>query len=306
VKISAVYDQGSSRFREDGLVLTKNVFGVLDGLSAPYSTNHPLKLFNGLSMGEMVVRLVEKFFAEFSEIDMPKKLVEKIMAVNEMILEEEEMILGTNISIGELPGATFAFAQVEEEYITIVQGGDCMAVIELRNGDIVVTPNQVRGHDQEMNSKIEEVQRKVAWDLFKLPLEQVPEDKRSQVRSRMWDVIRDVLVKARSEDINNPNSPRGYALLNGQPQLRKMMWEMVFPRKEVRNILLFSDGIVPWSIMKSRDDNDIGREVLTEFKSKGLAGLLISARYTEEKSAAVNYTNQAEATAIALCLDEDI
>jgi hypothetical protein len=301
--------------------LTKNIFGVLDGVSAPYSPNHPpKKFFNGLSGGEMIVRLVEEFFSgaailgKYGAIDMPsniskessrERLLEEIVAVNQLILEETEMALGTDINAGELPGATFAFAQVEK-YITVVQGGDCMAVIELRNGDIVVTPNQVRGHDQEMNSKIEEVQRKVAWDLFKLPLEQVPEDKRSQVRSRMWDVMRDVLVKARNEDINNPNSPRGYALLNGQPQLRKMMWKRVFPAREVKNILLFSDGIVPWSIMAKEDDNEIGQEILKEFKIKGLAGLLISARHTEEKSASVNYTNQAEATAIALCLDEDI
>jgi hypothetical protein len=317
VKISVIYDQGSSHFREDGFVLTKNIFGVLDGVSAPYSPNHPpKKFFNGLSGGEMIVRLVEEFFSgtailgKYGAIDMPsniskERLLEEIVAVNQLILEETEIALGTDISIGELPGATFAFAQVEK-YITVVQGGDCMAVIELRSGDIVVTPNQVRGHDQEMNSKIEQIQRKIACDLFKLPLEEIPEDKRSQVRNRMWDIMYEVLVKARNEDVNNPKSPRGYALLNGQPQLRKMMWKRVFPAREVKNILLFSGGIVPWSIMAKKDDNEIGQEVLKEFKSKGLAGLLISARHTEEKNASVNYTNQAEATAIALCLDEDI
>ena len=63
MKISYLYDQGSALFREDGLIVSYPFFGVLDGVSAPFSSKYPMQKFGGLSGGEFVARAVERFFS---------------------------------------------------------------------------------------------------------------------------------------------------------------------------------------------------------------------------------------------------
>jgi hypothetical protein len=175
-----------------------------------------------------------------------------------------------------------------------------MAVVELKSGKLVVSPNQVRAHDTEMNAHIERIQREVAQEMFGLALEDVPQEKRGQVRNEMWDRFYPILLEARRKNVNRLESPQGYGLLNSQHELLDLMWKRTFRHDEVATLLLFSDGIVPWSVMKSTDDEEIGRIVLAEFKRRGLAGLLLSARGIEEQTVGTSYINQAEATAIAL------
>ena len=206
---------------------------------------------------------------------------------------------------GLLAGATFAFARMttDRNEIKLAQAGDCMVVVELKNGDVIVSPNQVRAHDQEMHAHIERIQCEVAQEMFGLALEDVPEKKHAQVRNEMWDRFYPILIDARRRNINCHGSPNGYGLLNSQFAILEnwweLMWKRTFPCDEIATLLLFSDGMVPWSIMELGDD-EVGRSVLAEFKLRGLAGLLLSTRSIEKQVAATSYTNQAEATAVAL------
>lgn len=60
MKVSCIYDQGSAPYREDWLFLCDPFFGVLDGVSAPYSKKYSPRMFNGMSGGEMASRVIEK------------------------------------------------------------------------------------------------------------------------------------------------------------------------------------------------------------------------------------------------------
>lgn len=161
-------------------------------------------------------------------------------------------------------------------------------------------PNQVRAHDAEMQAEIERIQREVAQEMFDLTLEDAPTQEREQIRAEMWNRFYPTLMAARRRNVNCRESPQGYGILNGQPELLDLMWERTFRHDEIGTLLLFSDGMVPWTVIKSTDDIEIGRIVLAEFKRRGLAGLLLSARGIEEQTVATSYTNQAEATAVAL------
>lgn len=143
-KHSAIYDQGSSSYREDGLIFAEQISGVLDGVSAPFSPQHPIRLFKGLSGGEMVSRYCELTAYECRTIfykDLPlrqflESLVLRIaVRLNAAGLTSDDLKDG-----GALPGATFALARLFDEKIEVVQAGDCVAVIELRNSEIVVSP----------------------------------------------------------------------------------------------------------------------------------------------------------------------
>ena len=309
MKASFIYDQGTSPRREDGFIVGDGIFGVLDGVTMPHSPKYPATMFQGLSGGEMVVRTCERLFSPTFFLRVGTKVDDAlrtaVLTINEEVGRTQ---WGFDLPLndaGKLAGATFAFAHLTPNYIDIVQAGVCMVIVEFTDDmhkDILVSPNQVRAHDTAMNAEIERIQREVAQELLGLELEEVPDDRRKQVRDEMWDRFYSTLVDARRRDANQLESPQGYGVLNGQLELQDMLWVQRFPREEVTTLLLFSDGIVPWSVMKRATDIEVGRTILEGFQNYGLHGVLTQSRRTEESFAKISYENQPEATAIALVL----
>ncbi len=280
----------------------QRTFGVLDGVSMPYSPQHPPKMFDGLSGGEMVARHCEfECKVQSGHIDPSlREVIGNASLSLALRLNEAGLALCDLEDAGSLPGAAFAIARLFEDKIEIVQARDCMVIVEFKNGEIIVSPNKARANDTEMHAHIERLQREIAQETFNLVLEEVPEDKRAQVRGEMWNRLYHILIAACRRDVNRRESPSGYGILNGQLELLDLLWEHTFPRDEVATLLLLSDGMIPWTVMRSTNDTEIGRTVLAEFKRRGLAGLLLSARGTEKQTVATSYTDQAEATAVAL------
>jgi serine/threonine protein phosphatase PrpC len=301
MKVEIISEQGSALRREDGLVAVKGLYAVLDGISFPYSPSHPPLLFQGMSSGELVVRLVEKFLMRFHfplpEEDSPEIILSK-RKLKECILHINHRLKKIISPFGELAGATFAITKIDQGNVEVVQTGDCMAVIELKDGEIIFSPNQVREHDKEMHEEIERLQREIAKKLFNLPLEKVPRTKMGRIRLEMWDRFYDKFYQARKERVNNPDNPLGFGLLNGQKKLAKMIWEKSLEEKEIKTILMFSDGLMPFNFIKSLTDEEIAKKFLSEFKKRGLIGLVLSAREEERKT--YSYSDKAEITAIAI------
>jgi hypothetical protein len=73
-----------------------------------------------------------------------------------------------------------------------------------------------------------------------------------------------------------------------------------FNRNELKAILLFSDGMVPWEKMRGMDDKEIAQSVWCDFRKGGLPYLLQVARGIEKHVEVVNYTDSAEATGLAI------
>jgi len=296
LKVSTIYDQGSAPHREDGLIVVgSRVFGVLDGTSAPYAPKSPPRMFDGMSGGEMVARTCERFAHIHTTSPDLRNLV---LDINKVV-GKVQRDAGVLDDAGELAGAVLAFAWVDDKSVNIVQAGNCLAIVELKGDTILVTPNQAKRHEEEMRAQIKRLQREVARELFGLTLEKVPEEHRDTVRSEMWNRFYQPLRNARRRDANNPASPQGYGILNGQDALVHLLQEWALPLEEVSTLLLVTDGMMPKSVETSSGE-EACRTLLAEFKLGGLAGLLLSARAAEKQIAATNYIKQAEATAIAL------
>jgi len=312
MKVSYLYDQGSAQYREDGLFIAGPLFGVLDGVSAPFSPKHrPKKFLGGLSGGEMIVRVVETFvstvtLSHYGEIlclapmALPEQpLVKEISAANAAVRQAQKSN-GVDVDdVGGLAGATFAITKVGNE-VEIIQGGDCFALWETKKGDVTITKNQVRRHDTEMNDTILRLQREVASELYSINLEEATVEQRNKIRGKMWTRFCPILKAARQEDVNNPKSSRCYALLNGQPEVTRVWFYRTLPRKNLRTLILFTDGMVPWQAIKGMSDEEIAGRVLADYREGGLPHLLRVARGIEKRVEAVNYTDSAEATAISI------
>lgn len=290
MKVSALYDQGSSKYREDGMIVGTTLFGVLDGVSEPYGPKYPLQLVNGYSSGEVIVREAERsMMLGEGEMNLKQNLANTIRRV-------------ARLDFSIMSGATFAFANINDGKLEIAQGGDCFVVLLMKDGAVFVTKNQVRAHDVKMNGEIERLMVEIAKERGFDSLESVPDEKTTnEIRGEMWNRFCLTLRKERVKDMNRPeSSDAAYGLLNGDNNLLRTAVFKNFEISEVSVVLLFSDGMIPWNLMKSSNDQKIGEGALRLFQRSGLAGLLSSARGEEGKNLKSSYTNFAEATAIAI------
>ncbi len=296
MKISYIYDQGSSKYREDGAIVSPPFFGVLDGVSAPYSSAHPPKIFNGMSGGEMVSRVVERQFARMPPFfSSPRAVLEANKAV-----WRKQRRRGASQDGGELAGASFAIAKVAGDWVEIIQGCDAFALWVMKDGSIGMTETQNTVSEAFLNNKVVELMREVA-DERGLDLEAVNDATRNEIRAEMWDRFYPFLVETRAGYVNNPSLRDSYALLDGQPELEMKCFNLNLPRNEVRTLLLFTDGMVPWwGGLEGLSTKEVARQVYETYKQGGLVKLLLRARGIEETARATSYTDAAEATAIAI------
>lgn len=296
MRISTIYNQGSSFRREDGhRVISDSIFFVLDGVSEPYSPRSPQRLISDLSGGELVSRLAEDWTG-WDKADYLPVLAGKL---NEHIKKCLSNV-GFVHTPGKLPGATFAFAKTDTEVVEILQAGDCFALWETVAGKIHITKNQVRLHDLKMNETILRLQREISLELFCIELEKTTNMQHERIRTEMWDRFCPILEEARETNTNNPDNPKGYGLLNGQPELKRMWFRTTLPLKSVKTLLLFSDGMVPWNLMKDKTDKEVAQIVIDTYQRGGLAKMLLWARGLEEQIKGVNYIDNAEATGISI------
>lgn len=317
MKVSHLYDQGSASDREDGMFVSNSHFAVLDGVSAPYGPKYPMRKFDGMSGGEMVARVVEQFFgtvmlSRYGEtlglpsIILPEQSLEGELGAANLAVREAQYNAGVDVEdAGELAGAAFAIARIGEETVEIAQVGDCFALWVNYDGKPRITQNQVREHDTAMNDEILRLQREVAKEYFGIALEEAAPEERQRIRGETWNRFCPFLKEARRRDTNNIASPCCYGLMDGQPEFSDMMVAFELPRRELRALLLFSDGMVPWEAMKGMTDGEVAERVYASYKEGGLAYLLRIARGIECRVANVNYMDNAEATAIALDFSDE-
>ncbi len=315
MKVNKIYDHGSSPYWEDGLVIAPPRYAVFDGVSAPFSPDTPIKLFGGingikgLSGGEMTARLIEGVFRAARSF--PEATIERVFLAASAAVGGFQVEAGIPLDdAGKLAGATFAGVKVDETVGRVygLQGGDVFALIAYRNGRIFLTQNQVQGHDTVMNAMINDFKRKIAEE-HRTTLEKAKDDKAlwDSIIGEMWNRFRLPLERARREDVNNQNGPRGgYALLNGQGTVKRLWVSFSLPRESVETIILFSDGLVPWEgVLKKHSGDQIASWIYENFKlggreEEGLRYLLNIARGIEKDTFVEGYTTNAEATAIAL------
>ncbi len=292
-----IYDPGSSKQWEDGMILSPPFFGVLDGVSAPYSPSNPPKMFNrGASGGEFASRLIERQFARLPHLFSVRRAV---LEANRALWRRQSK-RGATPHGGELAGASFAIAKIAGDWVEIVQGCDAFALWVTRDGRVEMTGAQNKISETSLNDKVVELMHEVA-DERGLDLETVDDAARNEIRAEMFDRFYPTLVETRREYVNNPTLRDGYGLLNGQPELEMKWFNINLPRSEVRSLLFFTDGMVPWwGSLEGLTSEEIARQVYATYRAAGLAGLLARARGIEEATRATSYMDAAEATAIAI------
>lgn len=284
-RIEALYSQGTAEHGEDGFIVNPPFFGVVDGFSAPYHYKMEQTLFGDLTGGEMVR---ETILGEFYQGVSGVSLEEQILKANEMI----GFVQGSRgIPLDRsdlLAAACFVFIEVGKEKVKIIQGGDCLAVWFYASGEIGATKNQVY-HPVSENLGI-------IAKIFAELKEENPDASKEMSRKEMWVRFHPILSAQRLRDINNLRIGTGYAVLNGQPAVRKCWQQLEIPTKGLELMFLFSDGLVPYS--ETASPMGLAERLIVDYKRWGLKSILDEKRRTED----LHITHD-EATAVAIIFE---
>lgn len=287
--VSFCFDMGSSKYKEDGYFITDKYFGVFDGMSAAYSPSHPPILYNGLSGGEYLSRMIEENVLYNSCMDLtPLALLKRI----NLLIRSSILVSGVNLEeSGEIPGATFAIANVNDDMVNIAQAGDCTAFVVNKDGSFFLSENQIYMHDVSANNELQRIMCQVAKEIG---------GEREKILGESWDRYYDFFYAKRKEDTNNKKSLNGFGLLNGQNGLFDFLVEKQFNVDDIKFLMLFTDGVTPWDMVKSMSREEIASRMMQLYKEGGAHKIVQSARNFESVNKNSSYVDYAEATIIVL------
>lgn len=258
---------------EDGLLYCFPLFAVADGVSGVYYPGGKRETpqdFDGLTGGQKAVELLFQAL----NYDLHEPLEGRIRCANHLIGTEN---LRRGILLKEpenLASTVFVAAEEREGMVEIVQMGDCMAVWEDTTGDIGFTENLCFEEDTQRRERIAQLMKKHQSD-----------------REEMWREFGPWLVESRRGTTNEV-----YGVLNGQSKANNFIRTIQIPTPSL--LILFTDGLVNYDL--TGKPKELAYTVLSQYKEKGLNGILESTRGEEEKKKAESHVDHEEASAIAV------
>ena len=277
IRVETLYNQGSASIPEDGFIVTPPYFCVADGVSAPNDqVENPHLIYRGrLTGGQMAVKQIQ---TAFSSADPEDSLRNILVSANRKIMAEHLFCQGILPRETEKMGAaTFVAAKLEKGSVSVIQGGDCFAILKTKYEGLRVTRNQVFSHELILKERIRDLRQKYQDD------------------KQVWYGLRPLMIELRKAHANQLVRD-GYAVLNGQSDVAKCWNAFRMPASNLQYMLLFSDGFVPFE--KTEKEMILGDWVTNLYEKGGLARVLQETR-TEAKSAREN-PYFAEATALAV------
>lgn len=177
-----------------------------------------------------------------------------------------------------LPSATFAIASVDDQKIEIVQGGDTLAVWQMKDGTIGGTPNLIFDYEERQTFMIAELMIKHKGN-----------------RQKMWEEFRPHLIEDRRKNIN---AIKGFSIINGQPWFKDFLQEFTIPIETIKLLIIFSDGLVPFEW--TRNPIVMSKRIIDLYQKGGLDLILETTRKIAEKNKDSSHEDYPEATAISL------
>lgn len=273
-KIEMIYSPGTTRNLEDGHFINSPFFGVVDGYSAPYSDERPPVLFGGLTGGQMVKSVIlDAFNSGSADLSLERVAFE----ANGQIGRQQGYIAQIPLNQADrLAGASFLFAKIKEENVEILQGGDCYGLWVKESGKIGITQNKFYPYELELRNKIVQLMQDCQQD-----------------RQEMWKRFCPFLSQMRKENINTK-----YVILNGQPKASKIWEKIEIPLFDLKYLICFSDGLVPFK--EAKNQQQLAEKVVKLFNEGGFDKVLNWTRTIEKEEAAQSHEDQAEATGLAI------
>ena len=215
-----------------------------------------------------------------------------MLAFQKDISKRPELLAGICLSVARFDGSSIEIAQI----------GDAFAVVENSNGDLTVSPYRSYVHEREVGKLRDRVFKNLASRLYGCKPANISKKEKANIRRIFWEEVVDPWIELRRRNCNDKKSPSGYGLLNGQKTSSDFLWYRKFPAKNIRRVLLCTDGLLTPKVLNSGNALKIGRWLLERFKRGGWPAVLKETRSIDKKSKTINLTDAPEATGYSLTL----
>ena len=233
MQIKNLCDKGYGFINEDSILITANLFGVFDGATGliKYTDSE------GKTGGFLAAQIAKDIFEK--NIDKPL-----IISIEEISKELRNKMQKAHINLQDTSAAwtTSASAvRISDEYIEYIQLGDSPIIIIYKDETI---KSFATDHD---------VETMILW-------KKLVDDGIKEIRHH--NAMEKQLLKIRSE------SNITHGVLNGSPDAMKFVLQGKIPKKDIKTILIFSDGI------NNPQENPLDpkdfKKIVRLFKSGGL------------------------------------
>ena len=219
LKIQKIYSQGSGKINEDELLIKNNLYAVFDGATSLVGYTDKL----GRTGGKLAAGITKQTFSKNSgslknlALSANKK-IRSAMKIRGIDVNKKEGIWSTCL-------AAIRFKKDKIEYANIA---DCLILVIFQDSSYkLLTPY----YNQDLSVMI-------AWKKLA--------DKKTK---NIWLHLRGLIVKGRKQ------AGIKYSSLNGLPNVKKFLMSGKISLKNVRSIILFTDGLIlPKKNPKRPDD----------------------------------------------------
>lgn len=251
--------------------------GTGDGATVPHSDKHPLEFYNGKTGAELASRCYK---LTCGQADPREPFGRVLVRANDNIrmIHQVLMDLGGSEPGSKLNGLCFGAFEITPTWTRVFWAGDAQVFIRFKNGQIWMTKNEIKKHDDEMYSLVA-LYIKQAADELELDPKTTNIGEQDQLRDRMWEHFYEPLCRARDERINT-GRPKGYSLMNGHPGAPLRWRAKKFYTPRIKLIGSVTDGL-----MQPRDE-------FASLSNRKAARLLL--RCVEEHGSLKAYANHVE------------
>jgi serine/threonine protein phosphatase PrpC len=223
MKVTTLSVKGSNAWNEDAWVSNEvnRLYGVIDGATSLV----PFVGRKGETGGVLASRIIEGYLnrVDLHAVTQAQDLLQLLVEANDLLRSEMER---NGIAIdqkAELWSACAVLVRINQQWIDYAHAGDCMLMAYYDDGTIrVVTHDQLEHIDQ-------------------LTLDRWADGVAAGIvqRDELWAHTKPQIIKGR----NLANSPGGYAVLNGDPELANYAEYGRISSVGIKALLLVSDGL---------------------------------------------------------------
>lgn len=271
--ITSIVDSGTAKFIEDAHHVAPPYIVVADGVSAPYDSTHPMRMFHGRTGGQLAARTLCAIVAEATPETTMDTLIEHAIARVGAV----QANAGISLDRGELlGGAGFALARFGD-VVEIATVADVFAIWRLRDGTVGATRDQVAAHDAYLRSLIPDIRKETGDDL-----------------DALFERLNPIRREARARDVNGDGA-HAFGLLCGQRAMLRHVERHAIDRTALRDLILCSDGAVT-----AGADDPVARAsaVFERIDAGGPQALLAARRSLEQPRSATAHAAHCEVTIV--------
>lgn len=276
-----IFNSLSATTKEVASIFTvdrKTIAMLVKGIDPPYGPGHPLFLFKGRPLSQVVREFVEtdirhKYsFDGDLDVEKLKNSTTKFISILKHTIDDKNRVDETRFRTDESggwPGVGLSVVEIdnENESLEVLTIGDVFTAVQ-HIDDYWFAPDDGALHEALLDNEILRLQNVIASEMKYGEFSSITEkDVLKSINAEMWKRFYDINIHRKNLDVNNKNLPTGYGLLGINTDDFFITYK-IFDLECVEKLIVLNSGILPQYDPKSVFKNltievDLWKEKIT-------------------------------------------